>query len=141
MENTRTTIIGFRWFKKFIIFSFIFLSSCSTSVKVSDLTCEYRTHPIAIESGSPHFSWRMQGRNRGLHQTGYRLVVADNRRDIKRKQGTVWDSGEQWGDSSLMVSYGGAPLQPGRCYYWKVGILPSPYRIEGSGQGNSIELL
>lgn len=102
---------------------FHFIVSCETNdsiLKVGNLTCNYLTNPPAIETPVPRFSWQLFSGLRNRHQSAYRILVADNEKDIKNFKGNVWDSGKTDSDQSILVDYNGSDLISSRKYFWKV---------------------
>lgn len=74
----------------------------------------------AVRSSRPVFSWIVPGGERATRQVVYRLIVADNLKDIQSCKGNVWDSGKVDSRQSVSVRYGGEPLKPNTCYFWRV---------------------
>lgn len=83
-----------------------------------ELTVNYRTNPIGTET-APVFSWKMKDETEGQKQTAYRIVVADSKEALEKKQ-YVWDSGEVASDVSVAIPYAGDELQPETRYFWTV---------------------
>lgn len=74
----------------------------------------------AVRSSRPVFSWIVPGGEKATRQVTYRLIVADNLKDIRSCKGNVWDSGKVDSRQSVSVRYGGDPLKPNTCYFWRV---------------------
>ncbi|MBC3758677.1 family 78 glycoside hydrolase catalytic domain [Hyunsoonleella sp. SJ7] len=103
----------------------ITLSSCKpSSVKLTDLRCEYRTDPLGIENASPRLSWKLvdETATRGQKQTAYQILVASNLDNLNNNTGDLWDSGKVKSNQSVNNTYQGAPLASAKQYYWKVKI-------------------
>jgi hypothetical protein len=66
--------------------------------------------------------WQLQSSNRNVWQTAYRILVADNPKDIAQNVGNCWDSGKTASDNSIQVPYEGAALLPTGTYLWKVKV-------------------
>ena len=75
---------------------------------IKDLTVEYRTNPIGLDT-LPRFSWKLSGEKEHTLQTAYEIQVACGGR-------MVWDSGRVSSEQSILIPYGGEPLQPFTCY-------------------------
>ena len=76
---------------------------------LTDLRIEYRTRPQGLAVRVPRFSWKLVSDQNDTLQTAWRLTVAG-------PGGTVWDSGVQGGDASVLVPYAGAPLAEETAY-------------------------
>ncbi len=50
-------------------------------ISIDDLTVEYRTNPLGIDTPVPRFSWRIQSEIRRQKQTAYHVFVASARRN------------------------------------------------------------
>lgn len=89
-----------------------------------DLTCEYRTNPLGIDSTTPRFSWKIpqQEAVRGQKQTAYHILVASSLENIDQNNGDLWDSGKVASDRSVNVAYAGKNLASSKQYYWKVKV-------------------
>lgn len=71
---------------------------------IKDLTIEYRTNPTGLDT-LPRFSWKLSGEKEHTLQTAYEIQVACGGR-------MVWDSGRVASEQSILIPYGGEPLQP-----------------------------
>ena len=107
----------------FVVMSLVsFLCQALPRFSVYRLTCEQQINPVAIGTGSPRFSWRIQAEQRGFEQSAYQILVADSPDLLAKNKGNMWDSGKIKASSSLLVEYAGKLLQPEKTYYWKVKI-------------------
>lgn len=89
-------------------------------LKPTRLRCENRDNPVGMDEAQPRFSWRMQSPRRAESQTSYRILVASTREKLTSGEGDLWDSGRVESDQTVAVRYAGAPLESGRCCFWKV---------------------
>ncbi len=89
-------------------------------VKVTNLTCEYRTKPLGIDVVRPRLSWQLRSDRAGARQTAYRILAATNAKLLKPGQADLWDSGRVASDQSIHVTYGGKKLKSRQRVYWKV---------------------
>ncbi|MEN6323410.1 MAG: family 78 glycoside hydrolase catalytic domain [Proteiniphilum sp.] len=98
--------------------------SCQSSVKnpVQEMWVEYLNNPLGIDTEKPRFSWKIVSQERGVKQAEYQIIVCDHQKDIKRRKGTVWDSGIITDDESVNINYKGIPLESNKTYYWTVGV-------------------
>ncbi len=107
-----------------LLIVFIFLMNPAvnndTGLKTGNLTCNFLNNPVAVETVNPKFSWQLTSPLRNQYQSSYRILVADNEKDIHASTGTTWDSGKVESDQSVMVDYKGPVLIAGRKYFWKV---------------------
>ena len=104
----------------FLILLFVSLSGWTQKLSVNKLTCENAETPMGIEKASPSLNWQLASTDRGVMQTAYRILVADDLALLKKDQGNLWDSKKITTDQSLHIAYAGKTLQPVKTYYWKV---------------------
>ncbi len=125
--------VSFYWCKRtvhfFIIGIFcIVYSGCSfitakhSEVKITNLTCEFDSSPMGIETEEIRFSWMLQTATPGQRQTAYRILVADNPESLASDKGNLWDSGKIDSDQSVLVNYDGKPFRSSSRYWWKVKV-------------------
>jgi alpha-L-rhamnosidase len=100
------------------------LASCDNNrkINISELKCEYLENPLGIDIRQPRFSWNISGNHRGIIQSAYRIIVADNKESLKDRTGNFWDSGKVLSDNLINIVYHGAPLKSDLTYYWSVCI-------------------
>ncbi|MBP7976310.1 MAG: family 78 glycoside hydrolase catalytic domain [Verrucomicrobia bacterium] len=84
------------------------------------LRCEYRAHPLGIDTPQPRLSWRLEASERGQRQTAYRVLAATRPKLLAEGKADLWDSGKVASSESVHVVYGGRPLRAGQRVYWKV---------------------
>src|SRR5262249_55599460 len=99
--------------------------SSSAQVSVSHLLTENLTDPISVTTQQPRLSWQLSAPDRNESQTAYEIVVSD----VFRGAGSVWNSGKVSSSQSLFVVYGGAALQPGKKYSWRVRVWDNKGRM------------
>ncbi|HKJ43626.1 MAG TPA: family 78 glycoside hydrolase catalytic domain, partial [Sunxiuqinia sp.] len=107
----------------FMLLTIVF--SCKTvpqQVKVDQLSCNYFTNPLGVESQNPELSWIIQSDQNDVKQSAYKILVADNETVLAKDSGNVWDSGKVGSDQSIRIPYGGPALQAGAKYFWKVKV-------------------
>lgn len=102
----------------------LLLCACKSNqpLSVYDLRCEDLSEPLAIDSSSPHFSWKLSSQNDATLQTHYEVVVGKNPKAVKSGQGDLWSSGKVASDESVMVPYAGLQLASRTFAYWKVRV-------------------
>lgn len=90
--------------------------------EITQLKCEYMKHPMGIDMENPRFSWTINRNERGITQSAYRILVADNREDINNNTGNFWDSGKIQSGKTVNIEYEGEPLQSSKSYFWKMQV-------------------
>ena len=73
-------------------------------MRLYDLRIEYRENPSGLSVERPRFSWKIESEEKNTLQTEYHLVVSSQGK-------TVWDSGMQKSDQSVLIPYHGETLQ------------------------------
>lgn len=108
--------------KQVLLLCFLFAALCGWAQKltVTKLTCENAIAPLGVETAAPSLSWQLTSTARGVTQTAYRILVADDPALLAKGQGILWDSKKIVTDQSLHIRYAGKVLQPVKTYYWKV---------------------
>lgn len=93
--------------------------ACSTrDIEVYDLRCEGLVEPLAIDSGQPHFSWKINS-TEPMEQVAYEIQVEPG----------LWDSGRIESADQVMVPYGGKPLQSRQLARWRVRVWSSDLKL------------
>ncbi len=92
-------------------------------VVVKNLRCEMLINPLGIDVQQPRFSWQLESSQRNVTQTSYQIIVSSSEQKLKANDGDLWNSGTVVGNSSLLINYGGKPLQSSKEYFWKVKIV------------------
>src|SRR5579859_355134 len=93
----------------------------ASKIVAAHLRCEYLSNPTAVGPAQPRLSWIVEGgKNRGVRQSAYQILVASGPEMLTKAQGDVWDSGRTTSDQSVQIVYGGQELASGRTYFWKV---------------------
>ena len=125
------------------IFLFLFVLSISISVSAAiqpiQLTCEYISNPLGIDSKKPRFSWLFTGKERNQLQSAYELIVADNLKDIQADRGNMWQSGKINSSQSVQVEYAGSELKSFTKYYWRVKVYDKNSEASAWSEINSFE--
>lgn len=107
-----------------------FLSSAQISIK--NLRCEMLVNPLGIDAVQPRFSWQLESEKRNVVQTSYQIIVSSSEQKLKTGDGDVWKSVTINDSKSLLISYGGKPLQAATKYFWKVRVITN----KGEAFGN-----
>lgn len=102
----------------------LFLSGCNGNgtLKIYDQKCENLQNPLGIDKTTPRFSWKIQSNKNGTEQRAYQVMVASKPDLLKNNQGDLWNSERIASSASILVPYGGKPLNSGMNYYWKVRV-------------------
>jgi len=108
-----------------ILLSFFCIHLAAQKTVVTHLQCEYKQNPIGIDEEKPALSWQLSTAAgaitcRGVVQTAYRIIVADDPVVLHRDTGNVWDSQKVFSDQSIRVLYAGIKMQSATAYYWNV---------------------
>lgn len=90
--------------------------------RVDNLTCEYKTNPIAVDAGNPRMSWKLISLERGIQQTSYELRVGNNAVSLTKGKDLIWTSGRVFSDQSVHIYYGGPMLSSRQKVYWQVRV-------------------
>lgn len=94
----------------------------NAAISVYGLTCEQIDEPVGVDVACPRFSWKLHGTSRGIRQSAYQVIVADEPEKLDEGKTDVWDSGKIVSDCSLLVPFGGKSLAAATAYYWKVRV-------------------
>lgn len=98
--------------------------ACGRSFETYDLKCEGLAEPLAIDSATPHFSWKIRS-SEPMSQLGYQIQVASTKAGLKAGDADIWDSGFMFSGDQVMVPYEGAPLSSRQRCWWRVRIWKS----------------
>ncbi|HJA67900.1 MAG TPA: glycoside hydrolase family 78 protein [Candidatus Mediterraneibacter cottocaccae] len=85
-------------------------------IHITDLKCEHMVHPMAVETQSPRFSWKLESGERNVYQESYRICVE------KRSGGEVWDSGRVKSAAQSEIEYAGEALESACGYRFRVTV-------------------
>ena len=91
-----------------------------TSLRVTNLRCEFSTDPLGIDIAQPRLFWCVESSDRGQRQTAWRILVASSRESLAEDRGDLWDSGRIASDQTTFVRYAGRPLASSQRVFWKV---------------------
>src|SRR5690348_14384493 len=97
------------------------VTGLASSLKPTSLRCEYSTNATAIDQSHPRLSWVVEaGKNRGIRQSAYQVLVASDPELLKKGEGDLWDSGKMDSEESVQVFYAGKDLTSSQACFWKV---------------------
>ncbi|MGL4943085.1 MAG: family 78 glycoside hydrolase catalytic domain [Thermoguttaceae bacterium] len=97
----------------------------AATVEPYDLTVEYMTAPVGIDTPEPRISWKSQTSDKSLKnvvQTAYQVMVASSLENLDKNVGDLWDSGKVESNQSLNIEYAGKPLETSQRCYFKVRV-------------------
>ena len=100
------------------------VTSCSQKAEVTleRLQVEMLSNPQGMDVEKPRFSWVIQCKANEVRQTGYHILVASNKENLKAGIGDLWDTGEVASDASVYIPYDGQPLESRQQVFWKVKV-------------------
>ena len=101
----------------------------------SELSCEYATNPLGVDTPRPRFGWLLKSEQRAQLQSAYRVLVATSEKQLQANVGDKWDSGKVNSEQSVNVDYQRKALTSGETCYWKVKVWPALSKVEGDKQG------
>jgi hypothetical protein len=100
----------------------------------SELRCDSKSQPLAVEEAHPEFSWRLTPSSAALHgvnQSAYRVEVAEGGRDIAFGRSLLWDSGVVSSSATAGIVYAGPVLKPQHAYAWRVQVWDEKKQASG----------
>ena len=118
---------------KLLIIFLITGLAIQAQVVVKKLRCEMLLNPLGIDAVQPRFSWQLESNQRNVVQISYQLIVSSSEQKLKAGDGDVWKSATINDSKSLLISYGGKPLQSATKYFWQVRV------ITNKGEAYSVE--
>ncbi|MDU1890395.1 MAG: family 78 glycoside hydrolase catalytic domain [Dysgonomonas sp.] len=106
----------------FILYCFINIGLINaSSIKLYDLRCENLSNPNAIDNATPHFSWKIQCSN-PMQQEYFEIQVASDSILLTKNKVDLWNSAKTQSSASVMVPYGGKPLNSRKLCYWRIRV-------------------
>lgn len=95
--------------------------AAAATARIVDLRVDYIDRPLGLESEAPRFSWRLDGKAAGLHQTACRVQAAASEGDLGAGR-YLWDSGRIEGARSFDIAWGGPKLASRQHLAWRVSV-------------------
>ena len=89
---------------------------------VTGLRTAQLTNPLGLNDPAPALSWQLEGGQRGLRQTAYRILVASDQAKLRAGQGDLWDSGRVASSCATGVAYAGRKLRSRQRAWWTVTV-------------------
>lgn len=109
-----------RKYPQLLIFMLLSAWAFGQTMSVVHLKTDYRVDPLGIDNPAPDFSWILQSGERGMAQTAFEILVADNLKNLDA--GNCWQSGKTTGNQTFGIRYAGKSLQSFTRYFWKVRV-------------------
>ncbi len=107
----------------FLVLTFIFTACSSEGINLYDLKCENLLNPLGIDNTTPpRLSWKIKSAFNNTSQSAFQLLAATDPSLLQEDKANLWNSGKTVSGESVLVKYGGKPLEEGRTVYWKVRI-------------------
>lgn len=101
----------------YILASSLLFNSCKTSTfEVIDFQSQF----ISNIDNRPIFTWKVDAANEVFYQSACQIIIADNKSDIDRNIGNVWNSGKKNGLRTYRLKYSKKALINGQKYYAKI---------------------
>jgi alpha-L-rhamnosidase len=91
-------------------------------VRVEHPRVENLTNPVGLDVVQPRFGWQLAAERRQVLQTAYEIQIAATLPDLTAGKKLLWTSGRTASNASVWVPYGGASLQSGKKYWWRVRV-------------------
>lgn len=108
----------------FILIAPLVVCSCgeNNQLFLYDLQCENLDNPLAIDSATPRFSWKISSQQQNVVQEYYEIQVASTQKALRCGDANLWQSGKVASDASVLVPYQGVALQSRDMAYWRVRV-------------------
>ena len=84
---------------------------------ITNMTVEYRTPPVFLDTPRPRFGWNLESDQNGLLQDSYRILIRSADQKLP-----LWDSGRVHSDEMAAIEYGGKPLSSQTIYDWTLQV-------------------
>src|SRR4051812_6761297 len=91
-----------------ILCCLLLLDKGYTQIMVNNLRCEMLVNPLAVPDAKPRLSWEITGKERGIRQEAYEILVSSNAAKLAANQADLWSTGKVNSEASLYIRYDGA---------------------------------
>jgi len=112
--------------------------AADSPVHLTELTAEHMEHPVGIGIAQPRLSWKLQSDRPGEIQTAYEVRAASS--PDKLDQPDLWSSGKVASDQSVLVRWGGRPLDSRAIVFWQVRVWDKSDEVSDWSEPASFEL-
>lgn len=106
---------------RILILSAVCLTA-EAAMEVTELRCENRIRPIAVDAAAPRLGWVLDSDSRGERQSAYQIKVASTAERLHGETPDLWDSGKVVSTMQNQITYGGKPLAANAECHWKVRV-------------------
>ena len=77
---------------------------------------------IGIGKKEPLLGWQIVSKEENIIQKSYRIILSENKKNIEKNIGELWDTNKIESSNSNNIRYSGEELKPNSIYYWKVQV-------------------
>ena len=77
---------------------------------------------IGIGKKEPLFGWQIVSKEENIIQKAYRIILSENKKNIEKNIGELWDTNKIESSNSTNIRYSGEELKTNSIYYWKVQV-------------------
>lgn len=101
---------------------FIAANLLAQNLFVKNLQCQHKTNPVGIDNTAPELSWQLEATQRGVVQTAYQIIIADNITLLQKNNGNIWNSKKIKTATATQILFKGKKLIAEKKYFWKVQV-------------------
>jgi len=133
-------------YRRYFVFLLLLpiVASCQSfqtdSITVSKLKTEYVRDPLGLDVTTPRFSWVLNSPDRGVSQSAYQVIVAQDRDRLDGETNTLWNTGKINSSESVGIKYQGKKLQSGEKYYWRAKVWDQDGNASGWSRIHSFQM-
>lgn len=124
-----------------LLLSTALIISCTSKpmgLRVTNLTCDYRSNPILVSTSEPHFGWQIGSDEKDLEQMAYSIELYS---DLNETTNPIWESGKVESNKSQQVVYNGDNvLIAGEKYRWRVRIWDNKENVSDWSEMNTFRI-
>jgi alpha-L-rhamnosidase len=99
--------------------------NAGSSLRVSNLRCEYRVNPLGNDERDPRLSWVLlptQPGARNLKQSGYEIQASATEAGLRAGKAGLWTTGKVGSSDSTQIVWAGKPLESRQQVFWRVRV-------------------
>jgi alpha-L-rhamnosidase len=93
-----------------------------SSVRVTNLRCEYLVNPLGVDVPHPRLSWELTSEETNKKQKAYQILVATDPAALEKDKADAWDSKKTSGNTTNQIAYRGKTLKSNTLYHWKARV-------------------
>ena len=83
---------------------------------------------IGIGKKEPLLGWQIVSKEENIIQKAYRIILSENKKNIEKNIGELWDTNKIESSNSTNIRYSGEELKPNSIYYWKVQVWTNKFK-------------